>query len=87
MTCQHKHHTAVRAHLEDGDTIAIHQCDDCGLALPAIPTDDDPFTLPVFDEKAAARSYTRQWEKVLGEDNHNAINYAKGVKYVQPYVR
>jgi hypothetical protein len=84
MNCRHRHHTLVRAHLEEGDVVAIHQCDDCGVCIPAIEPDAaDPFTLPTFDETLAERGYTRLVEQAFGYTSRteNVTNFAKGVRY------
>jgi hypothetical protein len=85
--CQHRHSTPVRGFLEEGDPVAIHQCDTCGLALPALePGEADVWKLPEFDAAVAERGYTRLLEQAFGYTNQkaeNAINYVKGVRYEQ----
>jgi hypothetical protein len=83
--CQHRHSTLTRAFTDEGDPFAIHQCDFCGIALPAIEPDEaDIWTLPEFDGAAAERGYTRLLSLVfeyIGGKFESAINFAKGVKY------
>lgn len=91
MKCQHKHHTLTRAYLEDGTPLAIHQCDNCGVAVPEIdPGEVDVWNLPVFDEKLAERGYSRLIKLAFGivDNGLNVVSkLAKLVKvktYEQP---
>lgn len=82
--CQHRHSTVTRGYLEDGSPVAIHQCDDCGLTLPAIePGDVDIWALPETDTKALATAWQRIWVRLFGQVEKqlaNVINFAKGAK-------
>lgn len=85
MTCQHRHTTVTRAHLDDGTPVTIHQCDNCGLAVPhKEATDLDVWDLPEWDETIAERGYERLAERAFGLDGQrteNVINFAKGVRH------
>lgn len=89
--CQHKHSTLTRGYLDEGDPVAVHQCDNCGVALPKIqPVEVDIWTLPEFDSKASERGYTKIFEYVfeyISQKAENAINFVKAAKYEQRNVR
>lgn len=89
--CQHRHSTLTRGYLDEGDPVAIHQCDNCGVGLPNIvPAEVDIWTLPEFDVKAAERGYTRLFEVIfdyISQKTESAINFVKATRYGQRNVR
>lgn len=62
MKCKHDSTTIVRGTLEDNTPVAIHQCDYCGITIPAKDTPAaDVWTLPAVDEAAFAQALKRWW--------------------------
>jgi hypothetical protein len=70
-TCLHKHSTLVQTWLDEGDIIAVYQCDMCGETLleKDIGNIDDLLTLPLIDLDFQRQSLQRRWKEVFSTIN------------------
>ena len=62
--CKHYHTTIVTAWLDDGTPVHIHQCDMCGITLPAANAAEasDP---PPVDTVALGAAFDRIWSQLF----------------------
>jgi hypothetical protein len=69
--CVHKHSTLVQTWLDEGDIIAVYQCDMCGETLleKDIGNIDDLLTLPLIDLDFQRQSLQRRWKEVFSTIN------------------
>lgn len=88
MKCRHLRSTITRAYLDDGTPLAIHQCDNCGVAMPETDTGEpDIWQLPEFDTRASERGYERLWNLLFGKPEGKLNKIVRMVKTVNPYER
>jgi hypothetical protein len=62
--CKHNHSTIVTAWLDDGTPVHIHQCDMCGLTLPATNATEAAEPPPV-DIIALDAAFDRIWRQLF----------------------
>lgn len=76
--CLHKHSTLVQTWIDadkelgiDAATVAIHQCDMCGITIPdkEVGDIDDPMTLPIIDVDAVHRAFDQIWKEIMSDIN------------------
>lgn len=81
MKCKHEYTTESRGILDDGTPVAIHQCDFCGITIPAKDAPAaDVWKLPSVDEAAQAQAFKRVERTLFGNKDERLSTIVRVAK-------